>query len=669
MKRNPPSSGYDSDIQQARNLLQRGQPAQAAKILQAILAQQGNHFDGLRLMGVVHHFSGDLGKAAVFFEKALDVNPCSAQTHHNLGVVQQAMHQPENAAASFGKALEHEPKSADSLVGLGEALTVLGDTEAAVANLRAAAEIDPTLVEAHNNLGIALTQSGKDEEAVACLRKAVELAPDLIAAHLNLGRALKGAGHLDEALASYRDAVGVDPAHGGARFMAYALARQICNWAASEDLSKGLIDLGDDAEPAFNPFVMLSFSDDAETLHRFAERFVQQMPGGVPEPSFNHAPEQEERIRIAYVSSDFHQHATAFLMAELFELHDRDAFEIYAISYGRDDGSEMRQRLVDAFDTFLDVRDMSDAAAAALIAANRIHIAVDLKGHTEGSRSGILRSRPAPIQVNYLGYPGTMGADFIDYALVDPFIVPLEQQPYYTEKLVQLPHCYQVNDSTRRIAETTPSRADCGLPDEGFVFCCFNNNYKILPKVFDAWARLLVAVEDSVLWLLADNEYAVTNLKHEAEKRGIGPERLVFAPRMSLPDHLARHRLAGLFLDTLPYNAHTTASDALWAGLPVVTCPGNSFASRVAGSLLQAIELPELIAGNLDAYEDLALKCANDRDYLAGIRTKLEHNRASAPLFDTDRFRIDIEAAYREMYEIWALGETPCAFKVEATSP
>ena len=299
-----------------------------------------------------------------------------------------------------------------------------------------------------------------------------------------------------------------------------------------------------------------------------------------------------------------------------------------------------------------------------MIRADAVDILVDLKGFTQNCRPAILAHRPAPIQVNYLGYPGTMGADFIDYIIVDPFVVPPDQQPFFSEQLVHLPDCYQCNDDTREIAQRTPSRSECDLPEQGFVFCCFNNSYKITPTFFDIWMRLLHVVPHSVLWLLDTNSSAKTNLVREAAARGIVPERLIFASRLPLPEHLARHRLADLFLDTLPYNAHTTASDALWAGLPVLTCAGNTFAGRVAGSLLRAVGLGELVTTTLEDYEAMALRLARDVELLTRLRVCLAQNRRSYPLFDTERYARNIETAYWRMWERWRAGRPPAAFSV-----
>jgi predicted O-linked N-acetylglucosamine transferase (SPINDLY family) len=354
----------------------------------------------------------------------------------------------------------------------------------------------------------------------------------------------------------------------------------------------------------------------------------------------------------------------AYLTVGLFEQHDKSRFETTAISFGPDPGDQFRKRLENSFDRFLDVQTKNDRDLVLLLRELEIDIAVDLMGYTNNSRPAILALRPAPVQVNFLGYAGTMGADTIDYIIADRFIIPEACQSFYTENIVYLPDTYLPTDSTRSIGEHAPARGAAGLPESGFVFCCFNNNYKITPPIFDIWMRLLLEVEGSVLWLVEDNAAAVGNLRHEAEGRGVAPERLVFAPRVKLEDYLARLRLADVFLDTLPYNAHTTASDALWAGLPVVTCAGSSFAARVAGSLLNAVGLPELITGTLEDYEALALKLARDRDLLAHIKSKLARNRQSFPLFDTERFRRHIESAYQTMWERHQRGEPPASFAV-----
>jgi predicted O-linked N-acetylglucosamine transferase (SPINDLY family) len=359
------------------------------------------------------------------------------------------------------------------------------------------------------------------------------------------------------------------------------------------------------------------------------------------------------------VSADFHEHATAHLMAGVFEQHDKSKFDITAISIGPNDNSPMRRRLEGSFEKFVDARMLGDAEVSRQIRAAEIDILIDLKGFTRDARTNIFARRAAPIQVNYLGYPGTMGASYFDYIIADSIVIPTSHQGSYSEKIVSLPNSYQANDARRNISDKTFTRAECGLPGRGFVFCCFNNNYKFTPGNFDSWMRILKSVEGSVLWLLEDNATAGANIRKEAGVRGIDPARLVFAERMPPSDHLARHRIADLFLDTLPYNAHTTASDALWAGLPILTEIGQTFAGRVAASLLNALDLTELITHSQDEYEKTAIDLATNAARLALIRDKLDRNRLSAPLFNTNGFTRDIEAAYTAMHERHRAGLAP----------
>ena len=365
------------------------------------------------------------------------------------------------------------------------------------------------------------------------------------------------------------------------------------------------------------------------------------------------------------MSGEFREQATSYLTAELFEIHDRSRFEISAISTGPDDRSQMRTRLEAAFDKFVDASGASDRNIAELLVQSEIDIVVNLNGYFGVERTGVFAMRPSPVQVNYLGFPGTMGADYVDYIIADRQVIPEDQRPFYSENVVYLPEVYQANNSTKHIDERVPTRAELGLPNSGFVFCCFNNNHKIMPEMFDIWCRLLRKVEGSVLWLLEANAVAGRNLRQEAEKRGVSAERIVFAPPIPLAKHLARIRVADLFLDTLPHNAHTTTSDALWAGIPVLTCVGSTFAGRVAGSLLWAIGLPELITSSLDEYEALATKIAGDPSVLEDFKAKLARNRGSWPLFASDRFRRHLERAYVEMWECFQRGDRPTGFSVD----
>jgi predicted O-linked N-acetylglucosamine transferase (SPINDLY family) len=439
---------------------------------------------------------------------------------------------------------------------------------------------------------------------------------------------------------------------------------QACEWDNYEADQEKLVDM---ARRGIRvpPFYLLSTPASASDQLICAQHWVRSI-GPPREAVFDHKPiVGRERIRLGYLSGDFHQHATAQLMAELFERHDRDCFEVFAYSYGPDDHSPMRARLGSAFDRFVDIRALSHRKAAELIHADQVDILVDLKGYTRHARPAISAYRPAPVQVSYLGYPATMGADFIDYIIVDPFVVPSSQQAFFSERLVHLPGSYQVNDSRREVAKARTSRQDHGLPREGLVLCCFNNSYKISPVFFDIWMGLLRLVPGSVLWLLEANALVQGNLRSEAEKRGVDSGRLIFAPVVASAEHLGRHQHADLFLDTLPCNAHTTASDALWAGLPVVTCSGDTFAGRVAGSLLIAIGMPELVTKSLEEYEQAALALARSPQRLIALRQKLQNNRDASALFDLPKLTGNIEAAYARMWQTWLAGQQPAAFSIE----
>jgi predicted O-linked N-acetylglucosamine transferase (SPINDLY family) len=425
----------------------------------------------------------------------------------------------------------------------------------------------------------------------------------------------------------------------------------ICNWDEYKAEIAHLKDQVLQDKALVDPFISLSLSD-SNTFHlKAAQQYItNQFPAqetlGV---IARHA--RKDKIHIAYFSADFHEHATAYLMADLFESHDRSRFYISAFSFGPASGDPMRQRLVAAFDEFIDVSSLDDEAIARLVRSKQVDIAIDLKGFTQHRRTGIFAYRAAPIQVNYLGYPGTMGADYMDYVIADEIVLPVSAQSFYSEKIVYLPNSYQPNDRQREVSKKRFARAELGLPESAFVFACFNNNFKLNPMVMDSWARILQAVPGSVLWLLEDNQYAASNLRIEMKKRRVDPSRLIFAPRMPLSEHLSRQREANLFIDTWPYNAHTTASDALWIGLPVLTYMGESFASRVAASLLHAIGLSELATKSQVQYEALAIELALTPRKIKIFREKLLSNRLQAALFDTELFTSHIETAYQSMYE------------------
>jgi predicted O-linked N-acetylglucosamine transferase (SPINDLY family) len=590
-------------------------------------------------------------------DEAISLNPNYAEGWSNKGAALHELKRYEEALMHYDKALSLKPDYAEGWFNKGNTLHELRSYEEALMHYDQALSLNPDYAEGWSNKGNALHELKFYEEAIAHYDKALSLKPDYADAWSNKGVTLNGLKLYEEAIAHYDKALSLKSDINWILGDLLRTKMKIADWSGlAESLQNVAKDLMAN-KPVIQPFALLGFNDDAFLHKRSSEIYTQsQYPFNTTLGSISKRPKSQDnqKIRIAYFSADFKNHPVAYLIAELFELHDKSQFETYAFSLMAA-ADEMRSRLHQVFDHFIDAEKMSDVAIAQYARDLDIDIAIDLSGFTEGSRTGIFSYRAAPIQVNYLGYPGTMGADYIDYIIADKTLIPPDSQQFYSEKVVYLPASYQVNDRKRVIADRQFTRQALGLPEDDFVFCCFNNNHKILPATFAAWMRILKAVEGSVLWLLQDNPKVVENLRKEADKLGVDPNRLVFAERMALPEHLARHRQADLFLDTLPYNAHTTTSDALWAGLPVLTLMGQSFASRVAASLLQAIGLPELITSTPEEYEALAIELAKHPQKLTDIKQKLANNRLTTPLFDTPLFTQNMETAYLQMMErYWA---------------
>jgi protein O-GlcNAc transferase len=609
-------------------------------------------------------------EALACYDEVVAFKPDATEAYHNRAVTLQELQRYDEALASCEKALALKPDYAEAYNDRGNALLALRRFHEALTSFHKALAIKSDYAEALNNRGVVLNELKRFDEALASYDKAIELKPDLADAFDNRGLALCELKRFDEALSSFEKALTVNPAHRHAFSGLMMSVNDLCDWDRRARLASDLNRMVLETDSIVNPWLALGYSSDASLHLRSARKYVADQCPFELKPLCHDRPRNREKLRIAYLSADFRQHPVASLIVELFELHDRTRFEIVGVSIGADDRSAMRKRVVAAFDLFIDARGMSDYETAKAIAELEIDIAVDLMGHTKDSRPLILAYRPAPILVAYLGYAGTTGADFIDYILADKTVAPFEHQTFYSERLIHLPGSFLVNDSKRSFAKEPVSRQLADLPDKGFVFCAFNQNWKITPEIFAVWMRLLKAVDGSVIWLRSDNDRVEHNLRAYALAEGVDPARLVFAARTPRhEDHLARHRLADLFLDTSPYNAHTTASDALWAGLPVLTHLGESFAGRVAASLLNAVGLPDLIARSIEEYEALALRLATDGALLDGYRKRLSENRLTYPLFDTDRFRRHIEQAYFDVYGIWRRGEQPRSFAVAPVSP
>ncbi|MBK6007916.1 tetratricopeptide repeat protein [Ramlibacter ginsenosidimutans] len=628
------------------------------------IARDAQDAEALYLLGSTFLFEGRLPEALAPLTAAA-ARLQRRGVGYRLGHCQFGLGDLAGAEASLRREAQAYPQSADAQNTLGSVLSAQGRHAEALEAFQAALRVNPAHVEALVNAGTALHTLGRHAEALPLLERAAAAQPGFAHAHLNLGLVQHALQRYEEAAASVGRALAIDPD------LPYGLSSQVwaelfaCDWRAIGPHIAALRAQAREQRVPVSPFMLLAVTDSPAEQLQATQVYLRDKDFGERPPLSRPMRTRAPRIRIAYLSSDFHQHATAQLMTRLFELHDRSAFEVIGLSTGVNDGSPMRARLERAFDRFIDVERASDAQAARQIADLGVDIAIDLKGHTEGSRMNILGWRPAPVQVTYLGYPATVGAPYIDYVLADRVVIPPEQQRFYTERVVWLPDSYQVNDDRIVVPPAPQSRAAHGLPAQGFVFCAFNNAYKLRPETFALWLRLLRGVPGSVLWLLANNPAMERRLREQAGAAGIAPERLVFAPKLPLGEHLARHACADLFLDTLPVNAHTTASDALRAGVPMVTCMGHTFAGRVAASLLLALGLPELVTDSLGDYEALALKLALQPQALAEVRAKLARNRATSSLFDTARTCRRIEAAYRIMWERHLRGEPPAAFAVE----
>lgn len=581
------------------------------------------------------------------FAAAIALKPDYFEAHLNRGIVLRLMMRFDEALDAIGTALRYSPNLLQAYSNRGNIFQDIHRFHEALADYDRALELDPRFVPAHINRGNVLRVLDRSDDALASYGAAIALTPGNALAHRGRGGVLKDMLRLPEAVAAFEQAYAIDPTDGQALCLAMSLRAQMGDWALKGGGPGAEVCRRMAEGKAVPPFQFAAIADDPElqfaNARTWAKRFAQQPPL----PARPRTP--GEKIKIGYFSGDFHNHATMWLMIGMLERHDRERFEIHAFSDGPEIQDAMRARVVATVDGFHDLRTFGDAAAARLARGLGIDIAVDLKGYTHHGRLGIFAQRAAPVQVSYLGYPGTVGMDCIDYLIADRIVVPEEHEPFYTEKLLYLPDCYQVNDSERVVSAKVFTRTELGLPENGFVFACLNNNYKVTPDEFDIWMRLLTRIEGSVLWLLADNEWAADNMRREAEARGVEASRLIFAGRAPMEEHLARQRCADLFLDTFNYNAHTTASDALWVGLPLITKMGASFPSRVAGSLLHAIGLPELVTESVEAYEALAYDLATDPARLAEIRARLAVNRATSPLFDTELFTRNFERALEQI--------------------
>ncbi len=694
--------------QTALHYHRNGQLQQAEACYRQILQAQPDHAETLHLLGVLCYQTDRNDEAETLIAKALQRSPRNADYLSNYGLALRANGKLDAAIQAYQKSLQLAPKDMDVQLNLGNAYHEAGRFEEAAGCYRRVyrfnqdTEVRDALCSAlqalgnqcqkagqypqaeacyqealqynsrdavsHFNLGNAQREIGKPAAAEASYRQAIRLAPNDADAYNNLGNVLREQGQLAEAIAAYETAIKLNPQLYHAKVHLVHQKQHACDWKGLDtDVNEIRHWVQHKPEAQISPFAFLAMpGTSAREQRACAENWLQNryQPLLAQTGKYSFIKTDKNKLRIGYLSADFRLHPLAYLISELIELHDGEQFEVYAYSYGPDDQSAERTRLRHAFDHFVDIRNLSLQQAADRIHADGIDILIDLTGFTQSSRSNIVALRPAPVLVNWLGYPGTMGKGLFDYLISDTVITPPESASDYGEQLVLLPNAYQPNDRKRPIGKT-PARVDYGLPEDAFVFCCFNQTFKILPHVFDSWMRILRQTPDSILWLLECNPLAKNNLLQEAANRGISAERIVFAPRVSMADHMARHVLADLFLDTAPYNAHTTTSDALWMCLPVMTVKGTTFPARVAASLLLATNLPELVVSNLDEYEALALRLARSPQLLESYRERLQQNSEMLPLFNMQMFRQHLENAYWQMWRRWQQGLAPALIQVQ----
>ena len=680
-------------FRQGLALQRQGNPAQAATIYQQVLSSNPEHFDAVHMLGVLAGEAGNSRRAIELLRRAIQLKPEAATAHANLGSALVHAGDLDSGLAAFDDAIKLKRDHASAWVNRGRALYQLRRFAEAEATLRQAVALQPRNADALGDLGAACNELRKFDEALQFLNQALTLKPRFPQALCNRAASWRELRRPDLALQDLAAALNIDVNYADAYANRAAIYSDVGRFSEAASDCRKALDLGSQAEyllglrlhyqakvaqwsdweaslqdiqaaldanrRACPPFAYFALDDDPVRQRLCGEIWTQRLAPSNASLGTIARQQPGRKIRVGYFSADLHQHATMHLMVGLFERHDRDRFEWTAFSFGHSPEDPMRARARKAFDHFLEVDDRTDVDVARLARERNIDIAVDLKGFTWNSRPGIFAARAAPIQVNYLWYPGTMAADYMDYIVADAVLVPDGARQHYSEKVVVLPGSYQVNDRGREIAAARPSRVDLDLPADGAIFCCFNATYKIAPPVFACWMRILQRVPGSVLWLYRDQPEAERNLRQAAQAAGVDPARLIFAGYAQPDEHLARLSQADLFLDTLPYNAHTTASDALWAGVPVLTCMGRSFASRVASSLLHAIGLPEMVAENLRDYEDLAVALVTDTGRLARLRQKLVQNRLTTPLFDTEAFTRSLERAYELMMRRYHDGLPP----------
>ncbi|MBX3598345.1 MAG: tetratricopeptide repeat protein [Rhizobiaceae bacterium] len=633
---------------------QMGRHADAETLARRAVALAPQLAPGHLNLGLVLRSMGKLDEALQCFDRAAELDPKMVMAHHHRGLIHYRAGNIQIAGAAFDRVVELQPDFASAHYYRGNLLATVGNLGEAVSAYSNAIRCNPGFAQAHNDLGTIFLRLSAIDAALTCFRSAIEHMPGLAIAHENLGIVLAAKQELPEAIAAFEQAYSLDQNASSALAQKLYAKAKICDFPEADP------SIVERVGTRTSPFAMFALEDNPKRHLDRAKFHWNRRAGAIRPVPLPAAPkDRPERIRIGYFSADFHEHATLRLMSGLIREHDRSRFELFIYSYGLGKTGPLREAVVKGDLHFHDVQSAPDAAIAQLARSHQLDIAIDLKGFTSETRCELFGFRLAPIQMSFLGYPGTLGTDAMDYIIADNTVIPDEVRDCYSESVIYLPNSYQPNDSQRKAATTSTKRASVGLPNKGFVFCCFNSSYKIGLEEFEIWMRVLNKVEGSVLWLIDSNQWAKDNLRKAAEQRGVSADRLIFAPKVDYAEHLERHKHADLFLDTFNYNAHTTGSDALWMGLPLVTRPGRQFSARVGASLLNAAGLPELVANSAQEYENLILELASDPGKLSQISKKLAQARRKAPLFDTRRYTSNFEAGLQLAYNRYIAGEQP----------
>lgn len=681
----------EQSIDQAAHLLQSGKPAKAAQILKRVIQKVPGHAHAHHLYGLSLFQERQFVLAERSVSKAISLEPHNPVFRNNLGLILIANRQPDKAiqahtdaitvepsspVAYFHRAnvyrhkgdfvqairdyeqvLKWDPYSVEAMSNLASVLVSLFEYERAEKLLNDALVIQPAFAQAWNNLGLLHQQTGQSDQAQAAFSRAIEYSPEFLEAHVNLATLLMRLNRYAQAIPLFQKVLKLNPSQSFVLGNLAYCQSMLCDWSQYRSIWSRIEDQTRRGALPCSPIIFLNGSDDVALAHKLALAYTRVFVPDLAMEPFVTKPRQSSKLRIGYFSNDYREHPVATLIVGVLEQHDRDQFEIFGYALNKSDGGAMRKRMQQAFDQFIDISELADEKVVNLVREHQLDIAIDLNGYTEGCRPAIFRSRIAPVQLSYLGFPGTSGASHFDYTVADHHIIPQASRQFYSEQLLYMPDCFQPNDDSRTLSTDTLSRAQFGLPEEAVVFCCFNKLYKLNPEVFTCWMQILQQVPASVLWLYTEDEVARQNLRREAAKAGVSSERLVFAGRTEVySHHLARYRLADLFLDTFPYTAHTTASDAMWAGLPVLTRSGQSLASRVGESLLMTLGMQELVTRSISEFVAKAVELANEggqgsRQGFDRLKQTLDRARKASSLYDTKQYARWLEKGYRMVHE------------------